>query len=141
MYSKNSLFLEKLPTSLVDVLNSKNKIEPGRKVFQFKYYRYHLGCELSYFMVKNPSWSSKVPKDKKMPIYGFVDEFFNMNEEVLYLEGLPHHIGLTPHFWSSLEALERSAAVWTNGVVYNKQISQLGLVVRKSIIAQASGRL
>ena len=136
MYSKDTLYLERLPLRLKQALGG---VTTGARYakdtpLKFSYHRFHLGCELSYFEVKHPVWNSENAKDREKQLVGFVDKFGHHNAEVLFLDGVPHHIGLTPTFWSTPEALEASRQVWENGIQYSAHIVRMAEHVRDTLV-------
>ena len=133
IYSKDSLWFERLPESVAPRLNADHSVIPeaqGEQLFTLPYYRFHLGCELSYFNVQPFKWTTS-SKEKK--VFGFYNEFANISADVLYLDGTPHSIGLTPTAWSTEDALKASQEVWELGVVYHKSIAAFAAKIRDSL--------
>eukprot|EP00050_Salpingoeca_kvevrii_P013276 m.27738 g.27738 ORF g.27738 m.27738 type:complete len:814 (+) comp4819_c0_seq1:485-2926(+) len=128
IYSEETLWLERLPD------NVKGHLRPdhtaSHELASMLYWRYHLGCELSYFRIKPESWTSR---SKAKQIYGFVDEYGEDESDVLFLDGTPHHIGLTPTFWSSEESLMQSSAIWEAGLVYNREIQRIAHTIKQQL--------
>lgn len=107
MFSKSTLFLDSLaslPPTVRTGLNSTGHYSPPStsKAVEFDFYKFHLGCELTYSKVDTATWSSTRDRDTAMGIRGLVDEYGDMSEEVLHLKGTPHNIGLTPTYVSFL---------------------------------------
>lgn len=141
MFSKETLYLDRLPPKLSGKLNGTHQYTPPSDgpPLKFTYWSFHLGCELSYFKAKKQTWSSDKAKLAGIKIHGFVDDYSNTDEDVLFLEGTPHHIGLTPTFWSSYAGLETSASVWNDAVVYHSNIKRAAKAASKELMRESGG--
>lgn len=107
MFSESTVSLDQVPTDLKSSLNTSGHYV-GTVPFQFPYWKFHLGCELSYFKTVNIIWNSSKSTDRRKRIIGFVDMYQSEQADILNLRGVPHYIGLTPTGWHSSEALKQS---------------------------------
>ena len=96
MFSKDTLYLDRIPPSLVGKLNASHHYKSNLPHVKVHFWRFQLGCELSYFETKEQIWNSNNKKNAAQRVHGFVDEFADVKESVLFLGGTPHNIGLTP---------------------------------------------
>lgn len=134
MFSDKTLTLDHVPTSIKSKLNATNQYPAGQPKNQFTYWRFHLGCELSYFEVKKQTWDSRRKKDAPLQIISVVDEYGKFDDTVLHLDGTPHNIGLTPSFWLSRDSLEESRAIWDASVVYHPAIGKFATAVQDALL-------
>ena len=134
MFSEKTLALDYIPKNVKSKLNATKQYPAGQPKLQFTYWRFHLGCELSYFEVKKQTWDSKRKKDAPLQIMSVVDEYGGFDEAVLHLKGTPHNIGLTPSFWLTRDSLEESRAIWDSAVVYHPAIGKFATAVQDHLL-------
>jgi hypothetical protein len=138
MFSKQTLALDHVPDTISKKLNQTGQYPEGAQPQKFSYWRFHLGCELSYFEVKKETWDSRRKKDAGLQIYSVADEYNRYTEQVLFLAGIPHFIGLTPTFWGSREALEESRAIWDTAVMYHPAIEKIATTIQTALLKETT---
>eukprot|EP00049_Salpingoeca_infusionum_P009026 m.149849 g.149849 ORF g.149849 m.149849 type:complete len:799 (-) comp14209_c0_seq2:251-2647(-) len=94
-----------------------------------EYQRFHLGCELSYFKTVKQTWQVSDPS----LVHAFSEEY-NRDADVLYLQGTPHKIGVTPFVWPTAHALEEYQKVWNAAVVYHPSIVHIAKQVSNALV-------
>jgi hypothetical protein len=134
MFSDTTLYLDKMPKLLEGKLDSAGFYPKNAARVKLPYYRFHLGCELSYFEVKEQQWDSNRAKDRSKAIFSVAETFGNYTETILHLGGTPHNIGLTPAFWHSRDSLEESRAIWDSAVVYHPAIVKFAETVKEELV-------
>lgn len=139
IWKNTTLYLEKLPPTVKGRLDAAGALADDQPL-KFKYHKFQLGCELSYFRTKELTWDSSKAKDSDVRIKGFVDMYGNDDANILYLKGIPHHIGLTPTFWSSKEALQESEAVWKTGIAYHASIVATAKAIAKELVSTGTAK-
>ena len=139
IWKNTTLYLEKLPPTVKGLLDESGAFA-GNQPLKFKYHKFQLGCELSYFKTKELTWDSSKAKDNDLRIKGFVDMYGDDEANILYLKGIPHHIGLTPTFWSSKDALQESEAVWKSGIAYHASIVATAKAIAKELVGTGTAK-
>jgi len=138
MFSKETLYLDRLPAAVAGKLSAERRYPAKGPPLKFSYWRFQLGCELSYFEIKEATWNSKKAKNAALQVRGLTDEFAGITESVLFLGGTPHNIGLTPTFWSSRASLVESQNTWEAGVQYHSAIQNFARTIRRNLVSKGT---
>eukprot|EP00039_Didymoeca_costata_P000065 m.43999 g.43999 ORF g.43999 m.43999 type:complete len:774 (+) comp10032_c0_seq1:151-2472(+) len=136
MFNNDNLYLDKIPSKIKKRLNSTGHKDLASPPLRFIFWKFKLGCELSYFEAKKFTWDSSKQKDSQKSIRGFIDEFGDVKETLLTLGGTPHFIGKTPTSWWSEASLRESQAVWDSAVIYNPSIPLMAKVIVNDLVKQ-----
>jgi hypothetical protein len=117
VYDETQLWVDRLPSPLQGnhFDNEHRYVGPGPASVDI--FRYHLGCELSYFKVVKKAWDVKPQSQVRV-----FREAFHSSHALLHLDGTPHKIGVTPFVWSSNDAAAAAQDDWENAVVYTKAV-------------------
>ena len=132
VYDDGQLWIDRLPAGLQpDAFDSEHRylVADSGAVDIF---RYHLGCELSYFKVVKKQWDVAAHPHIRV----FADAF-RSDHALLHLDGTPHKIGLTPFVWSSSAAAEAAQKDWGEAVVYTDAVVAYAEAIAAELLRRA----
>lgn len=129
VYDESQLWIDDLPSGIEPQEMVGNKYTgPLNEVTIF---RYHLGCELSYFKVLHKRWSLR-----ENPVINVFRRAFDSPKKLLHLEGVPHKIGWTPFSWATSAAAEAAEGEWTEAVAYAGSALRFAEAIREALLEQ-----
>lgn len=136
VYDDTQLWVDKLPSELESsgaAFDAEHRYTGVTA--KVNVWRYHLGCELSYFKIVKKTWDLKTN-----PHVRVFREAFQSDRPLLHLDGTPHKIGVTPFVWADADAAAAAQADWEQAVVYTPTVVAYAEAVRNELLKQANAK-
>jgi hypothetical protein len=112
--------------------------QPSSGPLMFTYYKYTVGCELSFINIGEKRWSSKQKIDASRHFYSLQEQYGADDAELLVLEGRSSYGSGMPIVWSSSSAQMQFHHVLQNSTMqYHPDIAAVGLAIASHLDKRA----